>query len=283
MEIHHYTRASTLPLILQSGKIRFTRADQLDDGSEMPFKTAHIDACNFFVSSWTSVVTEHSGQWFRYGDRHRGVRITMPNNPFEFHRLNLEISRNCIAPYLRDSKVGIRIKDVNAPFSIEDMLGQGYVMTPYADDMSKDFGGKVEYVASPAKRAAELFSENDGETTFDDSGKLGRIKAEAWADQAEYRFVLMAMEGPNLDRLRSEHSYDEALLNLYESNLIAGRMGSTQVKFIDLPLAKGSIDQMLVTLGSHISVDDREAIMNAVSMYAPRARVIESCMNVRAI
>lgn len=281
MDIHHYTRASTLPLILQSGKIRFTRADQLDDESEMPFKTAHIDARNFFVSSWTSVMTEHSGQWFRYGDQHRGIRITLPNTPFEFHRLNYELSRNCVEPSLKGKRVGIRLKDVMVPFTTAEMLGKGYVIIPYADDMSKDFGGAVEYVANPAMRAAELFSGNKVETSFDDTGKLGRIKSEAWADQAEYRFVLMAMEGADVDRLCFERSYDEALLNMYENNLMAGCIGAVSAKHIDLSISKSAVGKMLVTLGSHISDEDREVVMKAISLYAPMVRVVKSSMNVR--
>jgi len=60
MFIHHYTKASTLPLILASGKIRFTRADLLDDASEMPFETAHLLPQHYFISSWTNADKE---QW----------------------------------------------------------------------------------------------------------------------------------------------------------------------------------------------------------------------------
>ena len=93
----------------------------------------------------------------------------------------------------------------------------------------------------------------------------------------------MAMGGPDLDRLCSQHSYDEALLNLYESNLIAGRMGSPPVRFIDLPLATGSVDKMVVTLGSHISDDDREAVLKVINLHAPRIEIVESRMNIRRI
>lgn len=281
MDIHHYTRASTLPLILQSGKIRFTRADQLDDESEMPFKTAHLDARNFFVSSWTSAVPEHSGQWFRYGDQHRGIRITLPSIPFEFHRVSFDLSRNCIAPHLQGRKVGIYLKDDVMPFTATEMLGKGYVIVPHAADMLKNFGGEVEYVTNPTKHATEFLSESYYETTFDDSGKLVRIKSETWTDQAEYRFVLMAMEGPNLDRSCFQDSYDEALCNLYESNIIEERIGFPSAKFIDLPLATDSLNKMIITLGTHISDNDREAVMDAINLYAPGIRAMESSMTVR--
>lgn len=281
MDIHHYTRASTLPLILQSGKIRFTRADQLDDGSEMPFKTAHIDARNFFVSSWTNSVSEHSGQWFRYGDQHRGIRITLPCNPFDFHHVNIELRRNCTKPSLKGKIVGIRVKDVKVPFSINEMLGNGYIITPYADDMSKSFGGAVEYVESPVQRAAEFILEINGTTSFDESGGLGRIKSRAWADQSEYRFVLMATEGPELNRVYSQHYYDEALFDMYERSLEAGVLGGSSAKHIDLPLSKSAISTMLVTLGSHISNEDRKIVMSAIASYASTIRIAESTMSVR--
>lgn len=281
MDIHHYTSALTLPLILQSGKMRFTRADLLDDGSEMPFNTSHINASNFYVSSWTSVLDEHSGQWFRYGNQHQGIRITLPITPFEFHQVNFDLARDCVTSALKGSKVGIHLENITMPFTTVEMLGNGYVIIPYTDNMSESFGGKVEYVDNPASRAAELFSANKFETNFSDSGKLGRIKSKDWADQAEYRFVLMAMNGPNLDRSHSQKAYDEALLNLYENNLIASSMEAPAAKFIDLPIATDSLNRMTVTLGSHISNEDRNAIMEAISLHAPSIRVFESNINLR--
>lgn len=282
MEIHHYTRAATIPLILQSGKIRFTRADYLDDESEMPFKTAHVDARNYFVSSWTTVRSEHSGQWYRYGDQHRGTRVTLPIAPFEFRRVSWEISRNFLTSSLATSKVGIKLTDVNMPFSIAEMLGDGYVLSPYSHNLTKDFGGPVEYVVDPVLHVAELLAGDDHKTIIHNAGKLGRIKSDAWADQAEYRFVLMAQEGPGQNRLICPESYDNALLDLYERKMAAGSgIGAAQVKFIDLPLAEGIFNRMTITLGCNISDDDREAVRRAVHLHAPEARIVESSMTVR--
>ncbi|EZP64206.1 DUF2971 domain-containing protein [Pseudomonas sp. RIT357] len=271
MDIHHYTRASTLPLILQSGKIRFTRADQLDDGSEMPFKTAHVDAQNFFVSSWTSSVSEHSGQWFRYGDQHRGIRITLPHEPFEYHRVSWKLSRG---------KVGIELIDITIPFTITEMLGNGYVLNPSSHDMSKDFGGAVEYVENPQKRVQELISHTECETTIHNTSKLGRIKSDAWADQFEYRFVLMAYQGADLDQSVCRDSYETALLDLFEG-YHSQSIAPPKIKYIDLPLAKVALDKMVVTLGSNISNDDRAAINQAINLHSPQVRIEESGMNVR--
>lgn len=87
MEIHHYTRASTLPLILQSGKIRFTRADQLDDLMELPFEAFHLSRSNYFINSWVKSETEKSGQWYRYADQHRGVCLSFKETPFPLTNL----------------------------------------------------------------------------------------------------------------------------------------------------------------------------------------------------
>lgn len=283
MFIHHYTRACTLPLILETQRIRFRRADLLDDSTEMPFKTAHLDPRNYFVSSWSMVDREQSGQWYRYGDMDRGVRITLPATPFAFRYVILEISRIASIPSMSSSKVGIKLENVAIPFTTTEMLGKGYVLTPFCPDMPAEFGGPVEYVSCPAMRAADFFTSDDQKTTVHNVGKLGRIKSEAWSDQAEYRFVLMAQEGPSLDRSQSPEAYDSALLDLFEESIASGTIyRPASVAFIDLPLAPGILNKMTVTLGANISREDRDAIEKAVHLYAPKARIVESSMRIRA-
>ncbi|MEF9676510.1 hypothetical protein ABRQ00_04300 [Pectobacterium aroidearum] len=124
MEIHHYTKASTLPLILQSGKIRFTRADHLDDLAEMPFETFHLSRQAYFVSSWVKSTVEKSGQWYRYADQHRGVRLSFNSSPFPVNKLQLELSRPYKTKDGELKKVGLKLNDAPAPFTKKQCLAR---------------------------------------------------------------------------------------------------------------------------------------------------------------
>ncbi|HEY9281503.1 MAG TPA: hypothetical protein VIP51_15640 [Eoetvoesiella sp.] len=277
MAIHHYTKAVTLPLILESGKIRFTRADCLDDKSEMPFKTTHVDPRNFFVSSWTHKASEQSGQWYRYADAHAGVRITMPDLPFEFQNINIDFYRESRRDEFAGKKVGIQLKDVVLPHSVSSMFGDGYVLSPCSGNMQDDFGGKVVYVPDPATHVKRFISNSTDGTTIVGGAQLARIKSTPWEDQAEYRFVLMAIAGPQLSYVESPSDYRTALYDLIEANAITARnMPPPAVVSIDLPIAAAALDRLVVTLGSNITEEDRNLVTQAVERYAPQAEIVGS-------
>ncbi|CNI77008.1 Uncharacterised protein [Yersinia similis] len=273
MNIHHYTNASTLPLILDSKKIRFTRADLLDDGSEMPFRTAYLNPQQYFISSWTHADRELSGQWYRYGDHDRGVRLTLPDSPFTYYHLKDDISASD-----ESGSFGIMLNGIDAPFSLETMLGKGFVLIPYLE-MDKYFGGFVNYVSDPALQASNLYSTDEDGTHISLPGHLGRIKSKFWSDQEEYRFVLVAYQGPDLKRSEVTEVYDRELLSRYQAGQT---VIPAQIQHIDLPLAEDMLSQLIVTLGPRISSENREMVYQAMCKFSPSGIVRESEMNIRS-
>lgn len=269
MVIHHYTKASNLPLILESRKIRFTRADCLDDKSEMPFKTAHLDPRNFFISSWSDKPCELSGLWYRYANHHSGVRISMLNMPFELRNVTIDFQRESKSP---SKKVGIQLDDVPLPYSIPSMFGNGYVLVPNSANMQHDFGGKVIYDPDPIAYAEKFISSTVTTTTIVGGTQLGRIKSTPWEDQAEYRFVLYTVAGPQLSYSEHPGNYRTALFDLLETNPVA----HPSVDYIDLPVSALALDNVIVTLGSCITEDDRNKVTEAIKEFAPRTKVVES-------
>lgn len=280
MEIHHYTRATTLPLILQSGKIRFTRADHLDDLAELPFETFHLSRQAYFINSWVKSAVEKSGQWYRYADQHRGVRLSFKSSPFPMNKLQLELSR----PYrTKDGELktlGLRLNDTPAPFIKKTMFGKGFVLIPWADE--KSFGGDVLYVEDPTAYVKQFVRSTPDITEITGGSRLCQIKAAHWEDQSEFRFTLMAIRGPELTYEENPDEYEHELLNLMEK-WYSSETGAPppELPFIDLPIDTSMLDQMTVMLGSGISKKDREAVLQAVQRYAPNAIVSESAIRAR--
>jgi len=287
--IHHYTRASTLPLILRNGTIRFTRADCLDDASEVPLKTAFLSAKSFFISSWTQVAQEQSGQWHRYGDAGRGIRITFGAMPFAWSTLDVSITRPRAAgthsPVLRNGEtprtVGFNIKSVHTPYDLPTCLGNGYVLIPDYYDLRTMFGEPVRYSAEPGHEAARFAEASLLETKIQGPGSsIARVKGDAWTDQQEYRFVLMAVRGPQLDYRASPSRYENALLDLIETESAFQRgMPPPNIQHIDLPIDRGCLSSLSVTLGSAISTSDIEMILQAINEFAPAATIRRSTLN----
>jgi hypothetical protein len=280
MEIHHYTRASTLSLILQSGKLRFTRGDHLDDLLELPFDTFHQSRQNYFVNSWVKSDIESSGQWYRYADQHKGVRLSFRNSPFPLIRMRLELSR----PYKTSGgelkNVGFNLNDVPAPFTKETMFGKGFVLIPWADQES--FGGDVIYVTDPAEYVRQFVRSTPGMTEIIGGSSLARIKTAHWKDQSEFRFTLMAIRGPDLIYQDNPDEYECEFLNLLEKWYSTERGAPPpELPFIDLPIAPLMLDRMTVTLGSRISKEDRLDVLQAIRRYAPNVIVLESGIHTR--
>lgn len=280
MEIHHYTRASTLPLILQSRKLRFTRADHLDDLAELPFESFHLSRQAYFINSWVRSAVETSGQWYRYADQHRGVRLSFKGSPFPLTKLRLELSRPYRAKDGELKTVGFRLNRAPAPFTKGTMFGKGFVLMPWADE--EFFGGDVLYVEDPAAYVRQFVCSTPEMTEITGGSRLARIKATHWEDQSEFRFTLMAIQGPELIYQDDPDQYEYEFLSLMEQWQSLGKGAPPpKVPFIDLPIDTLMLDRMTVTLGSSISEQDREAVLQSIQRFAPNATVSESAIQAR--
>ena len=263
MDIHHYTLASTLPLILQGGKLRFTRADCLDDLAELPFEEFHLTRQAYFINSWVKSPVETSGQWYRYADQHRGVRLSFSGSPFPRTNLRLALQRPYTSLSGKHETLGFRLDHAPAPFTKETMFGKGYVLMPWADEES--FGGAVLYAEDPAGYVKQFITSTSEMTEVTGGSRLARIKARHWEDQSEYRFTLMAVKGPDLVYRDDPDSYENELLNMMEQWQSLGKIAPPpEVTFIDLPVDTLMLDRMTVTLGSGISQEDRMAVLKSI-------------------
>lgn len=280
MAIHHYTRASTLPLILQSGRLRFTRADHLDDLTELPFDAFHLSRKACFINSWVKSDFEKSGQWYRYADQHRGVRVSVEGSPFPLKKLDFELVRPFNNKHGEHKSLGLKLNGVYAPFTKETMFGKGFVLVPWGDQES--FGNDVSYVKNPTAYAGQFVCSTQKMTEIAGGSRFARIKSTHWEDQSEYRFTLMAIQGPDLIYQENPDKYENELLNLMERWQSAG-MGTPppEVQYIDLPIDTTMLNHMNVTLGSNISAEDREAVLRAINFYAPHAKISESAIKAR--
>ena len=246
----------------------------------------------FFVSSWTLQDGEQSGQWHRYGDASSGVRISFDTAPFGRNRLDLNLVRSLQQPR-RDrasysdrmiTSVGFTLDGVIAPYPKEVMFGNGYVLVPDSHDMS-NFGGNVIYVEDPRQFVADIVDSSGERTTVYGRGSnAARVKHIGWSDQLEHRFVLMAVAGPNLDYSADTDAYEHALLDQIEEHDRTGiSMRPADVPFIDLPFPSEALHGLTITLGPNISSEDRDAVLLAINECAPRAKVLESGLKVRAV
>lgn len=286
MPLHHYTTAATLPLILGNRTLRFTRTDQLDDESEVPFGGPLIDQRMFFVSSWSRSSLGEAGMWARYGDADRGVRIELPELRFRWTKLDETITRP--NGRLRSDGTpmldGLWIGGLEAPYDRHTLLGNGYLAVPLGANMRSTFGSDVLYVDDPISEAKRLVTvRTDGLTINGDATYLARVKGRGWADQAEHRFVLSAFKGPSMDYASHPVDYTNALFESFAAAAASNFTGfSPDVRYIDVPLAANAFDGLVVTTGSAMPETARDDLEVQVKSLVPSARFERCSLRVRS-
>ena len=259
--IHHYTSVTALEAILQSGRLRFTRLDKFDDVLEAQ-AVAGIDfGAQLFASCWVKQDAEDIAQWSMYGNDKQGVRITFPDDPFEWNLLNAYHQ-------VPGTDAKWHFDNAEAPFPLEEVFGDGYLLLPVADRSC--FLKEVCYVEDVAE-AYKRHVRHDGEMIVIDGypTELARYKWNRWQFQREHRFVLTTLRGPR--RTANPQEYGERYSELVQDPL--WHQQGALSPYIDLRFAPRVLQDIVITTGPLCSDEDRDKVGQLHDRYAPSARI----------
>ncbi len=270
MRIFHYTSVNSLSLILESRRLRFSRLDRMDDIKEAQCHSGINFGKFLFASCWTQEHVESIPQWSMYGQNMQGVRIELPEYPFD------EIPM--VSP---KAWTGIHIQDgLTAPLPFEAFFGKNYFLVPMFYPR-RNFAGTVNYtsdVKSAYSQAVSREISTDGSSATVRIGNLpglSFLKSKDWEFQKEYRFSLFALPSKEL----SIHStadaeyfgdFSKKISNAFINN------ADQEIDFIDLPLSSKSIKDLVVRTGPLTTDSQKSSVKAIVSRLAPEARVEES-------
>lgn len=248
--IHHYTSIAALAAILRHKTIRFGRLDTLDDTQE----AQRIGNFNFggmlFASCWVEKGEEDIAQWAMYGDAMRGVRISLPRQPFA-----------CV-PIMSD------------PASISDPRHQGYILSPDLIDDESEFLSRVKYVEDVAAEYAarvEMLG-TDGFRVHGRPTALATFKNRYWSFQEEVRFILHAAPGP------ASWTNDREWATKFQELVEGGGWGpfGPAVRFIDRGLSDNAFAEGEVVLSPLTNDSDRLIVESLIATLAPELRLRQS-------
>lgn len=259
--IHHYTSVTALEAILRSGRLRFTRLDKFDDVLEAQAIAGIEFGSQLFASCWVKQEVEDIAQWSMYGNDKRGVRISLPDDPFEWNLLNAYHQ-------IPGTDAKWHFDNAEAPFRLDEVFGDGYLLLPVIDRSC--FLKKVCYVEDVAA-AYKQHIRREGETIVI-SGyptELARYKWNRWEFQQEHRFVLTTLRGPR--RTDNPQEYGARYYDLVRDPLWH-RQGALS-PYIDLKLAPRVLRDIGITIGPLCSGKDRDEVSRLRDRYAPRARI----------
>jgi hypothetical protein len=259
--IHHYTSVAALDAILRSGQLRFTRLDLFDDVIEAQ-TVAGIDfGAQLFASCWVKQDSEDIVQWSMYGCDMRGVRISLPDDPFEWYLLNAYHQ-------VPGTDAKWQFDNAEAPFSVDEVFGDGYLLLPQIE--RGRFLKEVCYVEDVAE-AYRQHVRNDGDNIIIDGypTDLAKYKWNKWEFQREHRFILNTLRGPR--STNNPQEYGARYCELVRDPL--WRKQGALASHIYLKISAEALHKTIVTIGPLASDEDREQVGQLCTRYAPSARI----------
>lgn len=242
----------------------------MDDIREAQFHAGINFGKYFFVSCWTQELVESIPQWSMYGQTMQGVRIELPEYPFD------EIPM--VSP---TAWTGVQINDdLTAPLPFEALFGKNYFLVPMFSPR-KNFAGPVEYIsdvqAAYSRAVAREISPNGVSVNLRISNLPGLAfhKSKDWEFQKEYRFSLFALPSKELSvRTAADGEYfgdfSQNISNAFINNV------DQDISFIDVPLSSHAIKNLVVRTGPLSTESEKVAIKSLLARFAPEAKIEES-------
>lgn len=270
--IYHYTSINTLALILESRKIRFNRLDRVDDMRESQTAAGIEFGKYFFVSCWTKSAKEHVPLWHMYTPEMKGVRIGLPDMPFQMMPLTAP-------PAWNTQQRG----EILSLLSFEEMFSDTYCILPVflTPDM---FAGPVSYVpdiADSYRNNVELIvgSDNHGDLRIKNMPLLPRTKDDYWAFQDEYRFVLLIVPSIPVPSTGIGSEFAEKFPSHILSSFVNGV--DPGIDYYDLTLSEDALNSIEVTLGPRADHSDHLVVEALLGKFTRSGTVSKSVLAIR--
>jgi len=272
--IYHYTSINNLALILESEKMRFNRLDRVDDIRESQTVVGIEFGKYFFVSCWTKSAKEHVPLWNMYTPEMKGVRIGLPDMPFQMMPLNTPPAWNM-------EQKG----EILSLLSFEEMFRDTYCILPVflTPDM---FAGPVSYVpdiADTYRNNVELTvgPYNRGNLEIKNMPLLPRTKDDYWTFQNEYRFVLLIV--PSISVPATGIGSPEFVAE-FPSHVLSSFVKGTDldIEYYDLTLSQDALNSMEVTLGPRTDYSDRLVVEALLEKFTRSGKVNNSVLAIRS-
>lgn len=275
--IFHYTNLDTLEKILTNRTLRFSRVDTFDDGQEARAFPGEL-AKKFYASCWTTDDRDNPFAWryfytMRDTDQTKRVRIAVRKKPFRYYRQGVRSD---------DGRVGLLNQDRARPFRFLDVHTDQYSVSRMNRMLADWFGRQVSYVDDVESFYRDrIIHGPDGSLTLQHVPDFATHKEKDWAEQAEYRFVLMA--GPRTPGVgtgdESSMGVDESLSAMIGEARAIKQCRFPDIDYIDMPISLDAISDISVLLGPLFSPQKVDFVRGLVVSHCPFAEIAPSALS----
>lgn len=243
-KIYHYTTIDTLALIMLNKTIRFNRLDRVDDKEESLYGSGPFDikvSKNVFVSCWTKNPEENPDLWKRYTKGNKGVRIALNEDMFQTYQINEHFKS----------------------FFPDWVMIVGDCAFPLPLNEAKLYD--VQYVENNEELIRNCANyENDYINIK--THELGIYKKKKdWEQQEECRFKLFAFPStPDASNKIISQSVNDSIAAMDTMTSLLTRSHPIALEYFDMPLKKGALNSIEVTMGPNTTDDDKAKVRQII-------------------
>lgn len=276
--LYHYTSLETLALILKNRTICFNNLLYVDDIEEAETEDMEKMGRLIYVSCWTKDSEESIPLWNLYTPNMHGVRIKMPEFPFE--------------KYHYKKGQFFLTEDVDTYINIEKMFYEDKVSivptephlieVQYTNEQNKLFPKiKTESTQDAlkkfleAKDLDELRGNEDLKINYSIKD-LGRYKRENWRFQKEWRYIIstspMGLQEMNPPSLKKQQEQ----LRKIENNEL-----EPAYKQLFLKLDESVLKDIEIVFGPKMNDAEKIMAVSLIKMYCPEATYRDSTLRIK--
>ena len=261
--LYQYTTIEALECILKNRTIRLRPLSSMDDMEEALSKDCKAIGDLIFVSCWSEEPEEMIPMWYMYSDQCKGVRIGLPENPFEHYVYSEEEQ----IQYGLSGVTGI----ITTGIPIEDILNKDYTVSPFH---SEHFLKKIKYTDEEELLKPSLWKHQTDSIQFL-YGQMGRYKNEYWSFQKEYRYTLYILP-MNLSRMGGLVQLGLSDIVIREMKNMSDGNAKLPIDYYDLHIAQNMLERMEIVLGPLMDENDEKRVRTLVGGISDRIIVKRS-------
>lgn len=274
--LYHYTSVETMISIIKNKTIRFKSLIQVDDLEEAKTKDLGDFGKYCYVSCWSEDDNESIPLWSMYSNGMKGVRLRLPTFPFIKYDYNIgeyNFTESCESyidykKIYHDSKVTVM---PNNPKLIN---------IEYTDN--------EEFLFPKINTTDMDINKQQMQTS-----KIGKYKRTCWNFQKEWRYLILFYPFSEKEFINNifkiitanltEEQTDSSMQELMASPIRTLLNINTQIpyEYFDLHVLPGLIDNIEITIGPKMTLEEKEIVKLAANEYCKNAKIKESLLKIK--
>lgn len=275
--LYHYTSLDTLALILKNRTLCFNNLVNVDDMEEARSEDMGEFGKFVYVSCWTADSEESIPLWNLYTPDMHGVRIRLPEYPFETHHYKKGefFFEEDVDTYIDFAHMFVEDKYSISPKNpvLVEVEYDNEKARLFPRVRMESYPGALQDFLEAESLEALMRKEIKVSYSFE---KVGYYKRKIWEFQKEWRYKIsispMGLQESNLPTLKKQQ---ECFRRLED------RDAEPPVQRLFLKMDENALKELEVVFGPKMTDAEKIMAVALLEKYAPECKYKDSCLEIR--